>query len=299
MIAPNFPRLVLRLAVGAFLLVSAGRAMAGGTAAEPAKIRVTTGIPPLTWMVAALGGERVEVTSFVGENQDPHTYSPSPRQIANLKSCDLFLTAGMPFEDVVAAKVSAMHPKLLIVNLGELFAKEHGHGAHDHRHDHGTCSPGNPHIWLSARNLRVMADKTAAALISLDGTHEAFFKANLETLQGSLADLDRELTARLAPRQGATFYAYHPAFASFAEDYGLTQKAVEQDGKSPTPKQLLELVEQARRDGVKTIIVEPQFPKRPGQIIAERINGTVAEINPLGANPPAVLRQLADAVTAD
>ena len=77
---------------------------------------------------------------------------------------------------------------------------------------------------------------------------------------------------------------FHPAFGYFTDTYDLVQEAVEIEGKSPRPRQLANLIGQARKDGVKVIFVQPQFDPRSAETIARAVGGRVVSIDPLAEN---------------
>ena len=108
--------------------------------------------------------------------------------------------------------------------------------------------------------------------------------------------IDSELKEALAPLEGESFYVYHGAFAYFAQSYGLKQEAIEIGGRSPEPKRVFELIEQAKEDEVRLILVQPQFDSRGAETIAEGIGGAVVAIDPIEEDVFATLRSLADAI---
>ncbi len=83
----------------------------------------------------------------------------------------------------------------------------------------------------------------------------------------------------LKPLAGRSFYVFHPAFGYFGDTYGLHQQAVETGGKTPSPKQIAELIESAIADKVKIIFVQPQFDPKSATAIADTIGGAVVEMN--------------------
>ena len=46
-------------------------------------------------MVRTVGGDKVDVTSLVGPNGDPHTFEPTPTDARNLKSADIVFVNGL------------------------------------------------------------------------------------------------------------------------------------------------------------------------------------------------------------
>lgn len=275
--------------------VAAGAALCYG---EPAPLRVSVSIPPLQGLAARLGGDRVVVSSFMAENQDPHTFSPTPRAVAELGECAVFFAVGIDFEATLCEKVRRTFPNLEIVDVTTGLERspggaheEHGAEAHEpaaeHAHEHLT----DPHLWLSLPNLTHMAGKMAEALKRRLPEQREAIERNLAVLTAELAAAHAEFGRQLAPWRGTTFYVYHPSFGYFARDYGLVQEPVEIDGKSPAPRQLGALVEQAAREKVRVIFVQPQFPERAARVLAERIGGEVIAVNHLSPDPVGTLRQ--------
>ena len=154
----------------------------------------------------------------------------------------------------------------------------------------------DPHIWLSPILLVPMAKNIHQALIAADPSHKQAYDSNLTRLIAAINKLHAEIKVQLAPFKGQTFYVFHPAFSYFASAYGLRQKAVETSGKTPSPKQLANLIRQAKADGVKIIFSQPQFDKSSAATIAQAINGAVVPLDPLAPDILANLSQIAQAI---
>jgi len=56
---------------------------------------------------------------------------------------------------------------------------------------------------------------------------------------------------------------------------------MEIEGKEPKPAQLKELIEDARKKGIKVIFVQPQFSEKSARLVAREIGGQVAFADPL------------------
>jgi zinc transport system substrate-binding protein len=56
---------------------------------------------------------------------------------------------------------------------------------------------------------------------------------------------------------------------------------VEVEGKEPSSKHLVALINRARKQGVKVIFVQPQFSTKSAEAIATAIGGTVVALDPL------------------
>lgn len=296
---------------------------------------------PYEWLFERIGGEWIEVRSIVGEGDDCHDYSPSPKQLTQLARANLIFSGDLGFEGNFFVKVGdgISAPKEIsllegldllegsceICNLGSHGKKEghgkheeHEHAEHEHAehkeehehaehsehesdehaaHDHDHEELKDPHVWLSPKLLSQQATRIAGILKehTADEANSAIDK-NLAALLVDLKAIDEELKDALAPIKGETFYVYHGAFAYFADAYGLTQKAIETTGRRPSPKQIGQLAEQAKEDGVKLIFVQPQFDQSSAMSLAKTIGGDVAELDPLDKDVLTNLRQIASVI---
>jgi len=257
-------------------------------------ISAAVSILPLQFVVERIGGEYVDITVLVGSGQSPASYEPTPKQMAALSEADLFFGIGVPFEKAFMPKLTGTLPDLPVVDTrqGILLRSITDRDVHHDHHHHGA----DPHVWLDPRNVAVMARTVCTALITLDTVHAESYQHNLDSLLDDLASLHKRIAATLSPYRGRKLYVFHPAFGYFADAYGLKQVAVEVEGKEPGPRQLAELIDRARAEGVKVIFVQNQFPVNTTTKIAEAIGGEVVRIDPLSPDYLDNLDQIATAV---
>ncbi len=253
--------------------------------------------PPYAYLVEKLAGDEIEVRTLVGENDDPHSYSPTPKEVADLAGAMIYFTADLPFETALIETLENSSTGLKIIDMvDQLQRREFSHGE-DHGHHHG--KEYDPHVWLSPALFAKQAALVANELIAnIDDTALATrISANSEKLIAEIKALDAELAKKLAPMKARSFYTYHGAFGYLADAYGLKQQAIEFAGRSPEPKQIVELIKKARADGVKMILVQPQFDQAGAISLAEAINGVVVPINPMAKDVLESWRKLAELVS--
>ena len=133
----------------------------------------------------------------------------------------------------------------------------------------------------------------------LDPAQEDAYRAGHADFAAELDALDAELRALLAEVPSRRFMVYHPAWGYFADAYGLTQVAIEREGKEPGAKALAGLINQARREGVRVILVQPQMNPQAAEQVARAVGGTVASADPLAADYAASLRRVARLIAGD
>ena len=262
-------------------------------------------ISPYQFIFEKIAGDLIDIKVIVGEGDDPHSYSPTPKQIVDMAKANLLCSGELGFESNYFVKLGDGKSGPLELNLLDKLDLLEGHCDHpshktedpndDLDHDHEDLN--DPHVWLSPTTLMVQSDQIAKKLKELlPEDSKSIIDANLENFKKDLSEIHAELGELLKPDSGKKFYVYHSAFAYFAKDYSLEQIAIEIGNKSPTPKQLAKIAEQAKKEGVKVIFVQPQFDQTSAKALAESINGRVAKIDPLEKDIVANLREIATAI---
>ena len=151
----------------------------------------------------------------------------------------------------------------------------------------------DPHVWTSYRRLIKMAGVICEALCDADPEHQEYFKANLKKTVSSLEAADQEVQRELQSVRQRAFLIYHPTLTYFAEDYGLMQIAIENEGKEPSPQRLAELIEQCRKENVGVIFIQEEFDRKNAELIARETRTQLVSINPLAYDYDKELRQIA------
>ena len=271
---------------------------------EPSRITVFVSILPQSYFLERIGGDRVRVEVLVGEGQSPHTYEPTPKQMARLSEARALFLIGVGFEKGLMKKIGQSHRSLVIVETQKGVPYRYLAG-HDHRNDghgHGNDRAGkragtpDPHIWMSPKLVQIQARNIHDALCRLDPAHKQQYATNLKAFLNELDRVDARIARSLAPVRGQKMYVFHPAFGYFADAYGLVQVPIEIEGKEPGARQLADLIDRARADGVRVIFVQPQFSGNSASVVAKAIGGTVIPINPLSKEYLANLENIASAV---
>jgi zinc transport system substrate-binding protein len=121
-------------------------------------------------------------------------------------------------------------------------------------------------------------------------------EANLSKMTQAMERLHRDIDQLLTPHRGKGFMVFHPAWGYFARDYGLLQWAIEDEGKSPSPKHLKAMTDEARKRGIDRIFIQNQFERRNAEALAEALGIRVVELDPLLEDWPAMMMQTARSI---
>lgn len=258
---------------------------------------VFVSIMPQVEFMEKIAKDKFEIRVFVGNGASPHNYEPTPSQMMALSRAKAWLAIGIDFERALKPKVRKLYPGIKIVDLtnGVKFRtlEEHSHYEDEEEHEEETF---DPHIWLGYEQVKMILSNTLIVLKELSPENSLFFENNYKNY---ISEIDRtfdELRVKLKPMAGKTVIVYHPAFGYFFDTFGIKQKAVEVRGKEPSQKEVVNLINLAKKDNVKTIFIQKQFSKNSAKVIARAIKGKVVEIDPLAKEWLNNIKFMADAI---
>ena len=258
---------------------------AAGTQALPT---VVVSVLPQSEFISRIGGDRVKVLTLVGSGASPHSYEPTPRQMAELSGASVWFTIGVEFENALLPKIKALYPSLKIVDSSKNVVfrtlEAHSHSGETAAAAAVDESGRDPHIWLGFDAVKVQLAAIRDGLSAVKPGDAAFFRANHDVYVKEIEAVFASLKKDLAPLRGSTIFVYHPSFGYFFDNFGITQEAVEVGGKEPTQKTLASLIKLARDDKAKVIFVQKQFPAAAAGTVARAIGGIVVEIDPLAVD---------------
>jgi zinc transport system substrate-binding protein len=252
------------------------------------KIGVAVSIEPQKYFVEKIGNGYVNVNVMVPPGVEPHTFEPKPEQLKALSRSQVYFRMRVEFEDAWIDKFIAANPKMQMVDTTEGIRLLYTSPV-----DHTASAKPNPHIWLSPRRVKRQAETIYVTLASLDPTHQAAYKTNLQRFIQEIDQLDAEIKRSLANLSNRKFIVFHPAWGYFAADYNLEMIPVEVEGQEPSAAELGKLIQRAQADQIHVIFAEPQFSPRAANLLAKEINGKVLMIDPLAGNWANNLRKVA------
>ena len=236
-------------------------------------------IAPLKPIVEAIVGDDYSIEILVPAGASPETFEPTPKQFIALNESVMVLSTGLlDFEKSILQRV---HDQSKVINLSQGIATIAGSCSHTHHGKH--CHHGvDPHIWCSPKCIDIMAKNMYNAIVAM--VPDKDYSTAFSTLNERIKELDSVVTKLCNNSSLPYFIIYHPALTYLARDYNLEQVAIEHEGKEPSAKHLATIIERARRDGMKRVFYQSEFPESSVAIVAEDIGAETVEINPLDEN---------------
>ncbi|MGM9550320.1 MAG: metal ABC transporter substrate-binding protein [Faecousia sp.] len=263
-----------------FLLLSLLLTLLSGCAAqtEPAQIAATT-LPVYEFTYRLCGQTPLTVTRLVTENVSClHDYSLNVRQVKAAEAAEVIVISGAGLEDFLDDVLLSADTIDASREVALLCPEE----AHDHDHEHeGHHHEGDPHIWLSPKNAKIMSENICAGLSDRYPEYADTFKANLERL---LADLDKlqsygeKTLADLRCRELVTF---HDGFSYFAGAFGLTilEAVEEESGSEASAQELKHLISIVREHDLPAIFTECNGSTSAAGVISRETGAKVCSLD--------------------
>ena len=275
------------LAIAGALLFAQGKPEKQNTDTKPT---IALSILPQQYFVQRIAGDLVSSVVLVGEGQSPHSYEPTPSQMAALAKAKAWILSGTDFEEVLVDKVSSLYPNLLVIDgtKGVTFRslEEHDHEEGedpDHAVD-GDSLERDRHTWLGWSSAKILAGHVLETAITLLPEQKVLLEANHQQLIEEIDATFLSLKERLAPLAGRKVFVYHPSFGYFFDEFDLIQEAVEIGGKEPTARDLSLLIQKAKSENAVALFVQKQFPLASAQTVAKAAGAKVLALDPLASD---------------
>ena len=215
------------------------------------KVVVTTTI--VADIVKNVGGQNINLTTLLPLGSDPHSFEPTPQDIARVADADLIFINGAGLETFMDRLLQNSGTKANVLSVSD--------GITLRAAPTGEDASGDPHTWTDPNNVQIWADNIAAALSQRDSANRAAYQANAEKYRQELVKLDQWIRQQVAEIQQANrqLVTDHELFGYFADRYGFTQVGTVIPGYSTvaqtSAQDLASLEEAIRNLGVKAIFV--------------------------------------------
>lgn len=236
------------------------------------------------------GSYKVEVTLPPGAGEE--TYSPTPKQMMMLGQASAYFSIGyLGFEQSLLENFKSTNPDLQVFVTSkriDLIKDENQNS--DPIHLQGV----DPHIWSSPKTARLIALNIYDGMVQIDPSSSDTYRKNLDILLTEISRVDSTVTKLLTKATSKKFIIFHPALGYFARDYGLEQLSIEFEGKVPSPKHLQSLIETAKSENIKCVLIQKEFDQENAVIIAKETGSKIVQIDPLDYNWPEQMISIAE-----
>lgn len=243
-------------ATGAAVAELESAALAPG---ERLKVVATTSI--VADVVHNVGGDLIDLSVLLPLGTDPHTFEPTPRDLARVADAHLVFANGFGLEGFLNKLIANAGGPAAVVSVSDgVEARE----LVEHEDDEpGEENPTgiDPHTWTSPANVVVFVRNIERALSARNPANAETYRANAAAYTAQLEELDAWVMAQIAsiPAENRELVTDHDAFGYYADRYGLRFVGAVIPGFSttsePSAKELSRLEDAVRTQGVKAVFV--------------------------------------------
>ena len=247
-----------------FLLLTA--TACGAQTKQPAvdsKLQVVATTTIVGDVLHQIGGDQIDLEVLLPLGADPHSFDPSPKDVAKIVDSDVVFANGGGVEAFLNILIESANAenKLVYVSEGVDYLEFEGddHGDEEEAEDH--AEDVDPHTWTDPNNVMVWVENILRVLSKEDPRNEAYYQANAERFEAELKELDSWIRNRVdqIPIQNRKLVTDHALFGYFSEEYGFEQIGALIPGFStlsePTAKELAEIEDSILKYRVKAVFV--------------------------------------------
>lgn len=281
-------RLIVVLLIATFFILSCS---SDKSVNQTAKV-IYVSIVPQKYLVEKIAGEVFTVKNLLPPGASPATFEPSPAQLRDLSKAKAYLRIGqIGFEKAWMERIKNINTDMKIYDQSvgvDFIESDHSHNhsedSYKHQsHEHGSI---DPHIWTSTSQMYIQIENIKDMLVELEPDSAKYFETNFEKLKMLITATDKTIMTMFEHVEKRTFMIYHPSLSYFARDYGLIQLSLEYEGKEPSGKYMIELIEKSKELGINRVFIQKQFPDSKAKAIAKEMNAEIVKIDPLAYDWP-------------
>lgn len=240
------------------------------------QVRILVSVAPYVTMIDELTEGTIGIQLMVPPGMSGHSYEPTPKQIIQASNAAIWFCIGESFEPKAVEAIREHTPTLRVVDLRKglsLIEGSHCHGSH-------YCNSSDTHIWLSPAMMIQQVKTIAQTLEQTFPESAAIVQKNLPNLVHKLEALNQLLREQLMHRTKNSILVAHPAYRYLCREVGITEQSIEKDGKEPTPKELIALVDQAKKEKITVIFVQNEYANKGAALIAQEIGARLVMLQP-------------------
>jgi ABC-type Zn uptake system ZnuABC Zn-binding protein ZnuA len=236
---------------------------------ERLKVVATTSI--VADVVDHIGGDRIDLTRLMPPGADPHSFEPTPQDVAAVSDAHIVFANGAGLEEFLEPLLESAGAEAKTLSLSQGIELHEFEDDGEGEHEHGV----DPHTWTDPNNVRVWAQNIAQALSALDPAGAAAYESNANEYGAALEELNSwiEEQVALVPVAQRRMVTDHATFGYFAERYGFEMVGAIIPGYStlsaPSAQELASLQDAIRDLGVQAVFVGNSVNPSLAQRVAE------------------------------
>ncbi len=230
----------------------------------------TTGI--IGDVAAQVGGEAIELRVLMAAGVDPHSFIPTPQDLAAMEEADVVLVNGWNLEESLLDEMTAIGDQATLVPVSAGIEPLSLNGTE------GMADFADPHVWFDVGNVIIWTSNIERTFSRLDPANAEVYARNGERYRQDLAELDRDIREQVEaiPPGDRVLVTNHDSLAYFAAAYGFevigTILPATTTLAEPSAAEIAALVNAMQSAGVCTIFTDSDAAETLARTVAAELD---------------------------
>lgn len=239
-----------------------------------AEVKVVTTLPWIGSIAREIGKDRLDITTLIKPNQDPHFAEAKPSMILAARKADIFMYNGLDLEIGYLPRIieSSNNPKIQPGKRGNLDCSQFIESIEKPSsvdRSMGDVHPlGNPHYHLSSKNILKVAEGISAALSGIDPGNTSYYNSNLQSFKDDLNEKLKQWTKKSL--KGRRYVTNHKYFEYLARELGfqIIGYIEPKPGIPPSAGHIEELIEMMKKTKPDAILTTAYSGKKEADLLS-------------------------------
>ncbi len=269
----------------AVALIAGGGVIAGcgGTGSDSGQLKVVATTTQAGDLAAQVGGDKIDLTTILKPNTDPHEYEPRPSDVTAVADADLVFRSGGHLDEWTEQIISDSGSDAKVVDLSQGIPvklegeEEHEHAEEGHSEEEHAEEPGeelDPHWWHDPVNVKAAVGEIEESLAEAEPDDAGYFRERATAYEARVAELNRQIAKCIdaVPPAERKIVTDHDAFGYYTKRYGIetvgTVIPALTTQAQPSAGDLAELEDTIRKENVKAVFPEESVPPALSNAVA-------------------------------
>lgn len=228
---------------------------------EGGKLKVVASTSIIFDIVRQVGGDLILLDRLLPLGADPHSFEPTPQDIAKLSDADVLFINGAGLETFLDPLIESSGGDFRIEDLSRdiqlIYLEGRSELSDDTKYD-----GYDPHVWMDPNNVILWVKQISYTLSELDRANASIYEANATIYRDELATIDDwiiDQVKQISPAQ-RNLITDHMILGYFSKAYGLNQVGAILPSFStlsqPSAQEIAKLQDTIREMKINAIFIE-------------------------------------------
>lgn len=241
-----------------------------------AEINAVCTLPWIKNILSEIGSDKIQVSSLVKPDEDPHYVEPKPSMLIVVRKADILFYNGLDLEIGYLPRIieSSNNPKVQPgregnVDLSQFLKPIEKPSSYDR--SMGDVHPlGNPHYYYSPQNIKEVAKGITKILSKMDLSNSDFYRKNLENFLQKVSIKEEEWKKlNLKDKKIITYHKFLN-YLSNEYDFQIVTEIEPKPGIPPSAKYLSTLLEILKTNKINLIIITNVVGEKEANYLSQK-----------------------------